>query len=108
MPDWKLLCPEKLEDKNSIVLNDLDRVYLKVLMEDICEHHNYGLIQFMMKSSRGQLGALNDNSFSERTNYASKIVVGEGNCRMGYDTLNKIATLRMHTQFMESRRHQYT
>ena len=105
MPDWKTLYPEELGDKTTIVVTDLDRVDLKVLMEDIGENHNYGLLPFMMKSSRGQLGALNAKSFSERINSASKIVLDEGNCRMGYDMLNKLVTLRMNRKFMESRRH---
>ena len=105
MPDWKTLYPEELGDKTTIVVTDLDRVDLKVLMEDIGEKHNYGLLPFMMKASRGQLGALNAESFSERINSASKIVLDEGNCRMGYDMLNKLVTLRMNRKFMESRRH---
>ena len=105
MPDWKNLCPEELRDKTVIVVNDLDRVDLKVLMEGIGENHNHGLLPFMMKSSRGQLGTLNAESFSERINSASKIVLDEGNCRMGHDMLSKLVTLRMNRTFMESRRH---
>ena len=56
----------------------------------------------MMKSSRGQLGALNAKSFSERINSASKIAMDEGNSRMDYDMLNKLVTLRMNRKFMES------
>ena len=89
MPDWKTLYPLKeLGDKTSIVVTDLDRVDMKVLMEDIDRNNHYGLLPFTMKSSRGQLGALNAESYSERINSASKIVMDEGNYRMGYDMLN--------------------
>ena len=55
MPDWKTLCLEELGDETPIVVNDLDRVDLKVLMEEVGENHNYGLLPFMMKSSRENL-----------------------------------------------------
>ena len=103
MPDWKALYPKYLGDKTSIDMTNLDIVDLKVLMEDIGENHYCGLLPFMMKSSRGHLGVLNSESFSERINSASKIVMDEGNCRMGYDTLNKLVTLCMNRKFMESR-----
>ena len=67
-----MLHAEELGDKTVIVVSDLDRVDLKVLMEDIGETHNYCFLPFIMKSSRGQLGALNAESFSERINSASK------------------------------------
>ena len=53
MPDWKALYPKDLRNKTSIVVTDLEKVDLKVLMEDIGENHHYGLLPFMMKSSRG-------------------------------------------------------
>ena len=104
MPDWKTLCPEELGDETVILVNDLDRVDLKVLMEDIGENHNYGFLPFMMKSSRGKLGALNAETFSEWINSTSKIVLDKGNCRMGCDVLNKSVTLRMNKKFIKSRR----
>ena len=71
VPDWKTLCPKELRDNTTSLLNALDRVDLKVLMEDIGENHNYELLLFMMKSSRVQLDALNNESFSEWINYTS-------------------------------------
>ena len=105
MSDWKTLCSEELREKTVIVANDLDRVHLKVLTEDVNGNHNYGLLPFMMNSSRRQLGALNTEIFSERINSTSKIVLNEGNCRMGCDMLNELVTLRINRKFMESRRH---
>ena len=64
MPDWKTLRLEEIGDTTVVLVNDLDRMDLKVLMEDIGENHNCGLLPFMMKSSRGQLGDLNAKSFS--------------------------------------------
>ena len=58
MPDWKAICPKDLSNKTSIVVTDLEKVDLKVLMEDIGENHHCGLLPFMIKSSRGQLGVL--------------------------------------------------
>ena len=83
-------------------MTDLEKVNLKVLMEDIGENHYYGLLPFMMKSSRGQPGALNAESYSEHINSVSQIVMDEGNCRMGYDILNKLVTLCMNRKIMES------
>ena len=88
IPDWKALYPKDISDKTSIVVTDLKKVDLKVLVEGIGENHHYGLLPFMMKSSRGQLGPHNAESSSEYINSASQIVMDEGNCRMGYDMLN--------------------
>ena len=49
MPDWKALYPKELGDKTTIVVTDLDRVDLKVLMEDVNRKNHYGLLPFMMK-----------------------------------------------------------
>ena len=102
MPDWKALYPKELGNKPSIVVADLEKIDMKVLMEDIGRDDHYGLLPFMMKSSTGKLGALNAESYSERINSASKVVMDEGNCRMGYEMFNKLATLRMNRKFMES------
>ena len=58
-----------------------------------------------MKLSRGQLGALNAESFAERVNSSSKIVMDENNTRMGHGALNKLVSLRMSRTLMESRLH---
>ena len=71
----------------------MDGVDLKVLMKDICENYHYIFLPFMIKLSRGNLGALNAERFLERINHASRIVAGEGNARMGHDTLNKLLIL---------------
>ena len=102
MPDWKALCPKDLSNKTSIVVTDLEKVDLKVLMEDIRETHHCGLLPFMMKSSRGHLGALNAESYSEHINSVSQIFIDEGNSSMGCDVLNKLVTLRINRKFMES------
>ena len=102
MPDWKAFCPQDLSNKTTIAVADLEKVDFKVLMEDIREKHHCGLLPFMMKSLRGQLGALNAESYSEHINSASQIVMDEGNCRMGCDMLNKLVTLCMNRKFMES------
>ena len=105
MPDWKTLYADELGDKVFIVVNDLDIEDLKVLMEEIGENQNDGLLPFMMKSSKGQIADLNAEIFSELINYALKIVLDECNCRMRCDMLNKLVTLRMNRKLMESLRH---
>ena len=94
--------PKDLSNKTTIVVTNLEIVDLKVLMEDIGENRHCGLLLFMMKSLRGQLGALNAESYSERVDSALQVVMGEGNCRMGCDVLNELVTLRMNRKFMES------
>ena len=86
-------------------MTNLDRVDMNVLMKDIAENYHYGLLPFIMKPSRGQLSLLNDKSFTKCINSASKIVMNEGDFSMGCDMLNKIDTLRMNREFMESRLH---
>ena len=95
----------RIGDASSILVTGLDRVNLKMLMKHIGETHHYGFVLLMIKSSRGQLGALNAESFSERTNHASRIVIDEDNTRMGHGTLNKLLTMRMNRTFMKSCRH---
>ena len=67
--------------------------------------HPFGLLLLMMNISRAQLGDLNAESYSKPINSASKIVMDERNCRIGYDLLNKLVTLRVNIKFMELYRH---
>ena len=93
VPDQKDLFPKELGNKSSVAVTDLDRVSLKVLMEDDCENHHCRLLPLMMKTSRRQLGALNAESFVECINSASKIVMEEGDYTMGHGMLNELVTL---------------
>ena len=104
MPDWKKLFPGELGGKEIIAATNLINVDLKVIVDDIGVKHPYGLIPFMMKCGRGQLGALNAESYAERINSACKVVMDEGNTKLSYDLLDKLVTLRMNRRFMESRR----
>ena len=104
MPEWKKLFPEELGQKEIIAATDLINVDLKVIMNDIGAKHPYGLIPLMMKCGRGQLGALNAESYTERIKSACKVVMDEGNTKLSYELLDKLVTLRMNRRFVESRR----
>ena len=63
--DWKALHTKEIGDESSVAVSNLCIIDLKVLMKKIGENHHYGLLPLTMKVSRGQLGALNAESFVE-------------------------------------------
>ena len=78
-PDYESSYPKELGNISSVVVTDLERGDLKFMMKDIGEKHHNGLLPLMMKTSIGQLGALNTENVVERINSTSKIVIDQRN-----------------------------
>ena len=61
----------------------------------------------MASCSRGQLGALNAESFCERALSCANLVVTDGNTLLGDEEVEMLVILRMNRKFMEFMRTNY-
>ncbi len=67
----------------------------------------YGYLPAMASCSKGQLGALNAESFCERCLSCANMVVTEGNTLLLDDEVRMLVILRMNVDFMEFMREHY-
>ena len=59
------------------------------------------------RRTKGQLGALNAESYVERVNSMGKLVLTDGNTLLSDDEIQMLVTLRMNKAFMEFMRAHY-
>jgi hypothetical protein len=79
---------------------DVGIIYRRLMSEDP-DGDKYGLFPEMARSSFGQIGALNAESFCERSISAANIICTPGNTTLGDDMIDMMVTLRMNKDFME-------
>jgi hypothetical protein len=78
------------------------KVYRSIRSQD--KDGTYGLLPEMARSSFGQIGALNAESYCERCISSANITCTPGNTAMAHDLIdmcNMLVTLRMNEEFME-------
>eukprot|EP00966_Prymnesium_polylepis_P039974 928125-Prymnesium_polylepis.1 len=56
-----------------------DPIYKKIISTDVHKKQDYGHLPVMAACSKGQIGALNAESFCERVLSAANLVVTDGN-----------------------------
>ena len=84
----------------------MGRVYLKIIQEDK-GRKEFGFLPLMASCCKGQIGALNAESFAERVNSIAKLIMTDDSTLLTDDILNKLVTLRMNAGFMEHMREHY-
>ena len=67
----------------------------------------YGYLPAMASCSKGQLGALNAESFCERCLSCANMVVSDGNTLLLDEEVKMLVILRMNAHFMEFMREHY-
>ena len=70
------------------------------------DNKGLGLIPLMASCSKGQIGALNAESFCERVLSQANLVMTDGNTLLSDEELEMIVILRMNREFMEFMREQ--
>jgi hypothetical protein len=112
--NWQDLFPEVkssgLEGKYDLV-HDLmplpvGKVYQKIIESDP-QHKVYGYLPQMAGCSKGQIGALNAESFCERVLSGANLVVTDGNTLLKDTSVTKLTILRINREFMEYMRANY-
>ena len=82
-------------------------LYRKIEEEDK-DRKLYGFLPLMASCCKGQIGALNAESYAERVNSVGKLIMTNDSTLLGDELLNKLATLRMNRTFMEFMRENYS
>ena len=65
-----------------------------------------GLVPLMASCSKGQIGALNAESFCERVLSQSNLVMTDGNTLLSDEEIEMVVILRVNREFMEFMREQ--
>ena len=89
-------------DMSDLMALDIGPMYRKLEQEKV-----YGYLPLMAGCSTGQIGALNAESFCERTLSCASNVLTEGNTLLGDEELEMLVVLRMNRRFMEFMRQNY-
>ena len=113
--DWKAVYPDSdIPDQPTTVRPledllhlDMGVLYLKIIKED-AERKEFGFLPLMASCCKGQIGALNAESYSERVNSIGKLIMTDDSTLIGDDLLDKLVTLRMNSGFMEHMRAHYS
>ena len=103
--DWPAEFPEAnlkppLDVVDDLLPLDVGKLYKKIEASDP-ERRLYGYLPLMASCSYGQIGALNAESFCERTLRVAGHVMDEGNTLLGDAELEMLTILRMNRAFME-------
>jgi len=85
---------------------DVGRVYLNIIKEDK-GRKEFGFLPLMANCCKGQIGALNAESFAEQLNAIAKLIMTDDSTLLTDNLLNKLVTLQMNTGFMEHMREHY-
>ena len=85
---------------DDILQLDVGRVYLKIIQDDK-GRKEFGFFPLMASCCKGQIGALNLESFAERVNWIAKLIMTDDSTLFMDNLLNKLVTLRMNAGFME-------
>ena len=97
-----------LRDPSAPTIFDLMGMDISILYKGLDEGEiRYGYLPAMAPCSKGQLGALNVESFCERCLSCANMVVTEGNTLLLDDEVRMLVILRMNVHFMEFMREHY-
>ena len=106
-PELKSSGPDGAHDLvHDLMPLPVGKVYKKIVESDP-EHKVYGYLPQMAASSKGQIGALNAESFCERVLSCANLVVTDGNTLLKDQSVTKLTILRMNREFMEWMRANY-
>ena len=114
--DWKVLFPaESLSWKNAaapdkvadLMQLPIGSVYKNLMAAGTAEDPTYGFFPLMAGCSKGQIGALNAESYAERVLSAANLIIHDGNTSMHDDILEKLVLLRINRDFIEYMRVTY-
>jgi hypothetical protein len=108
---WKTLYPDQVETDTPDLVKDLMKldmgvVYKQIIQEDK-DRKCFGFLPLMASCSKGQIGALNAESYAERMNSMGKLVLTDGNSLLKDSEIEMLVTLRMNREFMEFMREHY-
>lgn len=109
--DWATEFPQEklqppLDAVNDLMDLDVGKLYGKLERSDP-DRKVYGYLPLMASCCYGQIGALNAESFCERTLRAAGHVLTEGRTLLSDDELEMLVILRMNREFMEFMREHY-
>ena len=75
-------------------------------MKELTGNKSPGLVPLMASCSKGQIGALNAESFCERVLSQSNLVMTDGNTLLSDEEIEMVVILRVNREFMEFMREQ--
>ena len=106
--DWsKVDGNVSLRDKAAPDMLELMGMDIGAMYNDLSSDAKYGHFPAMAASSKGQLGALNAESFCERCLSCANLVVTDGNTLLLDEEVTMLVILRMNVKFMEFMRANY-
>ena len=114
--DWKQLFPkESLSWANAagpdkvadLMQLPIGRVYKNIIAVGNGEDPIYGFLPLMAGCSKGQIGALNAESYAERVLSVANLIVTDGNTLLHDDMIEKLVLLRINRDFIEYMRVTY-
>ena len=79
---------------------------MRTLYTQLTGNKSLGLIPMMASCSKGQIGALNAESFCERVLSQSNLVMTDGNTLLSDEEIEMVVILRVNREFMEFMREQ--
>jgi hypothetical protein len=85
---------------------NVGKVYKSIIDSDP-DGRVYGHLPHMASCSKGQIGALNAESFCERVLSCANMVITDGNTLLNDPETIKLTILRMNREFMEHMRASY-
>ena len=88
------------------VVHDLMPLDMRTLYTQLTGNKSLGLIPLMASCSKGQIGALNAESFCERVLSQSNLVMTDGNTLLSDEEIEMVVILRVNREFMEFMREQ--
>jgi hypothetical protein len=110
--EWRKLFPNEVKTDTPDLVKDLMPLKMGVVYNDIIksdmERKRYGYLPLMASCSKGQIGALNAESYAERVNDSmGKLVITDGNSLLKDDETEMLVVLRMNRDFMCFMREHY-
>ena len=108
--NWSKVDPNvEIRDPSSPDMLELMGMNISALYRRLEEndHSQFGHIPVMASCSKGQVGALNAESFCERCMSCANLVVDEGNTILLDEEVTMMTVLRMNVEFMEFMRENY-
>ena len=90
------------ENKRTDIVSDLMTLPMGKLYKDMSKNPKFGFLPRMAQASKGQIGALNAESFCERCCLScANTVMTDGNTLLSNEEVEMLTVLRMNEDFME-------
>ena len=106
--DWKKVdASVNVRDSSAPDMLELMAMNVASLYKDL-DKGQFGHLPAMASCSKGQIGALNAESFCERCLSCANLIITEGNTLMHDDEVMMLVILRMNVDFMEFMRENYS